>query len=86
MLPPRHLLGPVTKMSAWTCSGCTSMPPKEETASTMVSTSCARQISPISRTGLTVPEGVSWWQTESTRMSGRASSMSLTDCGSIASS
>ena len=40
------------------------MPPKEETASTMVSTSCARQIAPISRTGFTVPDGVSWWQTE----------------------
>ena len=63
-----------------------SMPPNDETASTMVSTSRSRQSAPISRTGLTVPEGVSWWQTERMRMSGRASSMSPTAAGSMASS
>ncbi len=31
---PRHLFGPVTNRSAWQLSGPTSMPPKEETAST----------------------------------------------------
>ena len=63
-----------------------SMPPKEETASTMMSTSRSRHSAPISRTGLTVPDGVSWWQTERMRMSGRAASILATASGSMASS
>ncbi len=61
------------------------MPPNDETASTISRPSCSRTILPISRAGLMVPDGVSWWTSETTLMSGRLRKASATWPGSIAS-
>src|SRR6185295_8296337 len=52
--PPRHLPGPVMKTSAKQSSGWISMPPKEETASTISSASLSRTILPISLGGMDI--------------------------------
>ena len=62
------------------------MPPNEDTASTNRYAPCAATIRPISATGLMVPDGVSWWQTATTRISGRACSRAATLAGSMTSS
>jgi hypothetical protein len=73
-------------MAAWQASGEAGIPPQEETASTMRCAPCRAQIAPISSTGLIVPEGVSWWTTETTAMSGRSRNMAATASGSMTSS
>ena len=82
--PPRHFWGPATSRSSCHASAWSSTPPRDETQSTSVTTPRSRQMGPMRSMGLRVPEGVSEWTTEHTRISGCPSRYAATAAGSMA--
>ena len=61
--PPRHFCAAATAMSICQSSVRNSMPPTDETQSTMVSTPRLCAMGPIAATSWSVPDGVSEWTT-----------------------
>ena len=80
--PPRHFCAAATAMSICQSSVRNSIPPSDETQSTMVSTPRLCAMGPIAATSWSVPDGVSQWTTVSTSISGCSSRYRSTSAGS----
>jgi hypothetical protein len=80
--PPRHFWAAATAMSTCQSSVLNSIPPSDETQSTIVIAPCARAIGPIAARSCIVPDGVSEWTTVTRSISGCSSRYRSTSAGS----